>query len=101
MGKLENAYKAELKKRIEERFPGCIVLKNDEQLRQGIFDMTILWGPYYAAVEVKKDADAPYQPNQLYYLARVQEMAGLAFTIYPGVEEEVLDEIQRSFQACG
>lgn len=101
MGKLENDYKRGLKKRIELRFPGCIVLKNDEQLLQGIFDMTILWGPYYAAVEVKKDADAPYRPNQEHYLEKVLEMGGLAFTLYPENEEEVLDEIQRSFQACG
>jgi hypothetical protein len=101
MGKLENEYKRGLKRRMEDRFPGAIILKNDEQLLQGIFDMTILWGPYYAAVEVKKDAAAPYQPNQEHYLSEVVNMGGLAFTIYPEIEEEVLDEIQRSFQAQG
>lgn len=101
MGKLENEYKRGLRERIEARFPDCIVLKNDEQLLQGIFDMTILWGPYYAAVEVKKDANAPYQPNQEYYLGEVLKMGGLAFTLYPENEEEVLDEIQRAFQAQG
>lgn len=101
MGKLENAYKKGLKERIEGRFPGCIVLKNDEQLLQGIFDMTILWGPYYAAIEVKKDANAPYRPNQEHYLYLVDSMGGIAFTIYPENEEEVLDEIQRAFQAQG
>jgi hypothetical protein len=101
MGKLENAYKRELKRRIEDRFPGCIVLKNDEQLLQGVFDMTILWGPYYAALEVKKDKDAPVRPNQDHYLERVIKMGGIAFFIYPEIEEKVLDEIQRAFQAQG
>lgn len=101
MGKLENDYKRALRLRIENRFPDCIVLKNDEQMIQGIFDMTILWGPYYAALEVKRSADAPYRPNQEHYLQQVLDMGGLAFTIYPENEEEVLDEIQRSFQACG
>lgn len=101
MGKLENEYKRGLKKRIESRFPGCLVLKNDEQLVQGIFDMTVLHGPYYAVLEVKRSEDAPMRPNQDYYLERVLRMGGIAFIIYPENEEEVLDEIQRAFQAQG
>jgi len=101
MGKLENEYKRGLKKRIEERFPGCIVLKNDEQFIQGIFDMTVLYGPYYAVLEVKKDKDAPMRPNQDYYLEQVIKMGGIAFFIYPEIEEKVLDEVQRSLQAQG
>lgn len=101
IGKLENEYKRGLKKRIQDRFPGCIVLKNDEQLIQGIFDMTILYGPFYAVLEVKRSKDAPMRPNQDHYLERVINMGGIAFFIYPEIEEKVLDEIQRSFQACG
>ena len=101
MGKLENEYKRGLKRRIEERFSGCLVLKNDEQLLQGIFDMTILYGPYYAVLEVKRSEDAPMRPNQDYYLERVIRMGGIAFVIYPENEIEVLHEIQRAFQAQG
>lgn len=98
MGKLENAYKRDLKIRIENRFPDCIVLKNDEQMLQGIPDMTILWGPWYAVLEVKRNACAPFQPNQEYYLNKVMEMDGVAFVIYPEIETEVLDAIQHAFQ---
>jgi hypothetical protein len=101
MAQPEGKYKTELRKRIEARFPGTIVLKNDEQLLPGIFDLVILWGPWYAAVEVKRNRDAPYRPNQEYYLDEVRRRGGLAFTIYPENEEEVLDEIQQSFEACG
>lgn len=101
MGKLESEYKRELKKRIEFRLPGCLVLKNDEQLRQGIPDMTVLYGPWYAVLEVKRSAVAPFRPNQEYYLDRVEKMGGIAFVIYPENEEEVLDALQRSLQACG
>lgn len=101
MGKLESVYKRELKKRIEFRLPGCLVLKNDEQLRQGVPDMTILYGPWYAVLEVKRSADAPFRPNQEHYLDRVEKMGGIAFVIYPENEEEVLDALQRSLQACG
>jgi hypothetical protein len=101
MGKLESQYKRGLKERIERRFAGCLVLKNDEQMLQGIPDMTILYGPWYAVLEVKRDAESPYRPNQLYYLAQVQEMGGIAFTIHPEIEEEVFDALQRSFEDCG
>lgn len=101
MAQPEGRFKTELKKRMEVRFPGAIILKNDEQLCPGIFDLVILYGPWYAAVEVKRNGTAPYRPNQEYYLDLVQRMGGLAFTLYPENEEEVLDEIQRSFEACG
>lgn len=97
MGKLENDYKAGLKKRIEDRFPGCLVLKNDEQLLPGIPDMTILYGPSWAVLEVKRSADAPFRPNQEYYLDRLNQM-GFATVIYPEIEEEVLDAIQRALE---
>ena len=99
MGKFENEYKRGLKKRIEERFPGCIILKNDEQMLQGIPDMTILWGYVYAVLEVKRSLDAPFRPNQEYYLERiVEQMGGFAYVICPENENEVLDAIQQSFE---
>lgn len=98
MGKLENDYKSQLKRRIEERFPGCMILKNDEQLLPGIPDMTILYGRYWAVLEVKRDANAPYEPNQEYYLEYLGDM-GFASVIFPAIEAEVLDAIQRSFES--
>lgn len=99
MGKLENEYKQKLKKRIEERFPGCIVLKNDENLLPGIFDMTVIYGPLCAALEVKRDRKAPKRPNQDYYLEEVEKLGGFAAFIYPENEEEVLDALHQSFEA--
>jgi hypothetical protein len=101
VGKLENEYKRQLKKRIEDRFPDCLVLKNDEQMLQGVPDMTVLWGPYYAVLEVKRSANAPFRPNQEHYLQFVQDMGGIAFCIHPENEEEVLNALEQSFQACG
>ena len=101
MGKLENEYKRGLKKRIEDRFPGCIVLKNDEQMLQGIPDMTILWGHCYAILEVKRSLDAPFRPNQEHYLQEISKMGGIAFVICPENEEEVLYAVQHAFQIVG
>lgn len=101
MGKRENEYQSALRKRIEDRLPGCIILKNDEQLCQGIFDLTVLYGDRYAALEVKRSAKEMLdpEPNQEYYLGEVSNMGGFAAFIYPENEEEVLDALQRSFES--
>lgn len=100
MGRRENEYQAALKKRIEFRLPGCIILKNDEQLKPGIFDLTVLYGNRYAALEVKRERNAAKQPNQDYYLEEVAHMGGFAAFIYPENEEEVLDALQYAFKDC-
>lgn len=96
MVRKERDYQGELIKRIESRFPGCLVLKNDEQYIQGIPDLTILYGMHWFALEVKRDRNAPQGPNQHYYLCRMNDMSYAAY-IYPEIEEAVLDEIQRAF----
>lgn len=98
MGKLENKYQSELIPRIKERFPGCEVLKNDEQYIQGIPDLTVITKDGWALLETKRDAKAPKRPNQDHYVERFNEMGFSAF-IYPSNEEEVLDALERSFEA--
>lgn len=98
MGKLENKYQGELIPRIKERFPGCEVLKNDPQYIQGIPDLTVITADGWALLETKKDAKAQKQPNQEHYVNRFNAMSFSAF-IYPENEEEVLDALERSFEA--
>lgn len=78
-------------------FPGCIVLKNDPNYIQGIPDLTLLWNDRWATLEVKKEADASHQPNQDYYVQKMDEMSFSSF-IYPENKEEVLHELQQSFR---
>jgi hypothetical protein len=104
LSKLERDYQPGLIKRIESRFPGCLVLKNDEQYIAGIPDLTILYGFNCALLEVKKSADdheksVRNQPNQYFYLTQVTEMGGFACYIYPEVEDEVLDALQHAFES--
>jgi hypothetical protein len=101
VAKRENEYQPALIERIKQRFPGCFVLKNDEQYLQGIPDLMILWGHRWAALEVKRDLKAMRnpQPNQPYYVELLDGMSFAAF-IYPGNEEDVLDALQRSFSVC-
>lgn len=97
MAKRENTYQSALIKRIEERFPGCFVMKNDEQYRQGTPDLTVLHGDRWAMLEVKRSEDEPKQPNQDYYVEKLDGMSYAAF-VYPSNEEEVLDALQRAFE---
>lgn len=100
MAQRERDYQGGLIKRIEKRFPGCFVMKNDEQHRQGTPDLTVLYGDRWAVLEVKRSEDELNNPvpNQSYYVNRLNEMGFSAF-IYPENEAEVLDEIQRAFQS--
>lgn len=92
----EAQYQAGLIKRIERLLPGCLVLKNDSDYKQGIPDLLVLWGKHWAMLEVKAGEDAPYQPNQEYYLNWLAAM-GFTAVIFPENEEEVLRELQRAF----
>lgn len=91
----ENEYAAALKKRIEALLPGCEILKNDANLRQGILDWTILHGKKWAMLEVKAHAKAKERPNQDYFLKKFAKM-GFAAKIYPENEEEVLAALQKA-----
>lgn len=95
---LESKFQAQLIKDLKKIFPGCIVLKNDPNYLQGIPDLTIFWHEMWATLEVKKEADAPHQPNQDYYVAKMNDMSFSRF-IYPENKEEVLRELQQSFRS--
>lgn len=92
----ENAYQAKLIRKLKQLFPGCEILKNDSGYRQGILDLTILFGPFWAMLEVKRSEDAPLQPNQGYYVQKLNEMS-FAAVIYPENEKEVLAALQEAF----
>ena len=93
---LESKFQAELKKEIKQRLPGCIVIKQDASQIQGIPDLLILHKDRWAALEVKAHEKAHRQPNQEYYVDKLDGMSYAAF-IYPGNKEDVLDALYRSF----
>lgn len=83
---------------LRELFPGCIILKNDERLQQGISDLTILWYKHWALLEVKAYEHAERQPNQDYYVELGQAMSYGAF-IYPENKEAILAQLQHAFSS--
>ena len=93
----ENKFQSDLINEIKDRFKGAVVLKNDEQYMQGVPDLTILYKNHWAILEVKRAQDSPKQPNQEYYVDMFNAMSYSRF-ISPENKEEVLDELQRTFQ---
>lgn len=95
---LESNFQAQLIRELKKLFPGCIVVKNDSSYIQGIPDLTIFYKNKWATLECKKSAGAKKQPNQEYYVGRMNEMSFSKF-ICPENKEDVLYELQQSFQS--
>lgn len=93
---LESKFQAKLIKDIKDEFPGCIVMKNDPTYIQGIPDLLVLHNNKWAGLEVKKNAKASHQPNQDYYVDKMNEMSFSRF-VYPENRDEVLDELHLHF----
>ena len=96
MAKLERDFQAKLIKDLKTIFPGCIVMKNDSSYIQGIPDLLILHNDKWASLENKKSANAKKQPNQEYYVDKMNEMSFSRF-IYPENKDLVLEELIHYF----
>lgn len=97
MSKRENEYQPKLIKKLEAMFPGCLVLKNDEQYLSGIPDLTVLTDKGWAVLETKRGPKSRKQPLQDHYVERLNELGFAAF-INPSNEQDVLDALQRTFE---
>ena len=93
---LESKFQAKLIKEIKERFPGCVVLKNDSSYLQGVPDLSIFYKERWAMLEVKQSAKASHRPNQSYYVDKMNEMSFSRF-VFPENKDEVLDELEVLF----
>ena len=96
--KRESKFQSELIKDLKNRFPGCIVMKNDANYIQGIPDLLVLHRTKWAALECKQDENSKHQPNQDYYVDKMNEMSFAKF-IFPENKEEVLNELQSTFES--
>ena len=93
----ESKFQGDLRKEIERRFPGSMVLKNDSSYIQGIPDLSVFYKDKYAFLECKKSKNEKHQPNQDRYVEKIDEMSFARF-VYPENKEEVLNELQRLFE---
>lgn len=93
----ESAFQAKLIKDLKTMLPGCVVLKNDPNYIQGVPDLLVLYNNRWAALECKRSKNASHRPNQEYYISKMDGMSFAAF-VYPENREDILDELQRSFE---
>lgn len=100
MTKLERDFQSKLIKDLKTRFEGCIVMKNDSSYIQGIPDLLVLYKDKWASLECKRSSSAKHRPNQKYYVDLMDEMSFSRF-ICPENKEEVLHELQQTFESCG
>ena len=91
----ESEFQKKIIDELKERMPGCMVIKQDPNYIQGIPDLLILNGDKWAALEVKISKKANVQPNQEYYIDKMNKMSH-AYFINPDNKEEILNEIQQA-----
>lgn len=94
---LERNFQSRLIREIKERFPGCVVLKNDEQYIQGFPDLTVLHGKKWAVLETKREKNASRRPNQKYYVDKLNAMSYSRF-VCPENKEEVMNELSEALK---
>lgn len=98
MAKLERDFQAKLIKELKQRYPDCYVMKMDPVLNQGIPDLLILYRDKWATLECKRNSTASKRPNQARHVEKMNSMSFSRF-IYPENKEEVLNELERTFEA--
>ena len=98
MSKLESKFQKELMDKIRSEYPGCVILKNDSGYIQGFPDWTILYEDKWAVLECKREANAKKQPNQEYYVDKLNDMS-FSRIVYPSNEEEVLRDLREAFKS--
>lgn len=95
--KLESKFQKDLMDEIRRRYPGCVIIKNDSGYIQGFPDWTILYKNKWAVLETKREEGASKQPNQEYYVTKLNAMSFSRF-VYPENKEEVLHELHKTFE---
>jgi hypothetical protein len=92
----ERNFQAKLIKELKKMFEGSIVTKMDAGHIQGIPDLLVLYNNKWATLECKKGSRAKKQPNQEYYVTKMNEMSFSRF-ISPENKEAVLNELKSFF----
>lgn len=99
MAKLESKFQKNFIDKVKNRYPGCIALKNDSSYIQGFPDWTILYRDKWAVLEMKRERGARKQPNQEYYVTKLNDGGGFSRFVYPENEEEIIGELDILFQS--
>lgn len=94
---LENKFQANLIRELKNEFPECIVMKNDSSYIQGVPDLLVLHKDKWASLEVKRSSNASHQPNQDYYVDKMNKM-GFSRFVYPENKDNVMADLRLYFE---
>ena len=97
MADLESTFQRKLKHEIQEMFPECIITKNETYI-QGFPDLTVYYKDKYATLECKRSANVKHQPNQDYYISKMNRMGGFSRFVCPENKDDVLTEMAEYFE---
>lgn len=98
MSKLESKFQKDFIDEAKVRYPGCIALKNDSSYIQGFPDWTLLYKDKWAVLEMKRERGARKQPNQEYYVDKLNASGGFSRFVYPENRDEVFEELDILFK---
>lgn len=105
MQKDEGKFKTALKKEIETRLPGSMVVYLNPNDIKGIPDLEVLYESRWAVLEAKKseedykkDLANPEKMSQSYYVNKMNNMSFAAF-IFPENKEEVLNAMESALRS--
>ena len=99
--KKENAFQAQLIKKLMAWDTVKKIVKNDSSYIQGFPDLTVyLTNGRWALLECKRYSEARRQANQEYYIEDMGK-CGFARFIYPENEEDVLNELRQYASGTG
>jgi hypothetical protein len=94
---LESTFQANLIRELKDTYSGGLIFKIGSNGMQGFADILILYEDKWAALECKRGRNSKKQPNQEYYVDRMNKMSFSRF-ISPENKEEVLCELQSTLR---
>lgn len=90
--KKESRFQHEVIQELEERLPGCVVMKNATGLKDGFPDISVYHGSRWAMLECKRSEGESHRPNQDWWVDRLNEMSFASF-IYPENRQVVMQQV--------
>ena len=90
------AFLEEVQNRIDPLNKGFLFFLNASNAFRSFPDIVILGSHKWAALEFKKSKRASHQPNQEYYINKLNEI-GYASFVYPENAEEILNDLEELF----
>ena len=94
---LESQYQSKLISKLKEMFPNAVILKTDPTYIQGFPDWTLLYEDKWAVLEMKKERGAHKQPNQEYYVDKLNRISFSRF-VFPENRDEVFEDLDTFFK---